>query len=81
MKERKKLIFPGLRREPIKLLNRACTAHEGTGRPLEGSWKPRQENEPGGFLCSRELARGRERERETDRHTDMGTQASGGGRV
>ena len=34
VKERKKLIFPGLRREPIKP-NRACTAHEGTGCSLE----------------------------------------------
>ena len=34
--ERKKLIVPGLCREPIKPLNRACTAHKGTGRPLEG---------------------------------------------
>ena len=65
MKEGKKLIFPGLCREPIKLLNRACTAHVGTGRPLEGSWKPRQESELGGFPHSRELAGGRERERKT----------------
>ena len=35
VKKRKKLIFPGLCREPIKPLNKACTAHEGTGCPLE----------------------------------------------
>ena len=35
VKERKKLVFPGLHREPIKPYNRACTSHEGSGHPLE----------------------------------------------
>ena len=51
------------------------------GALSRGSWKPGQENELGGFLCSRELAGGRERERERDRKKDTGTQASGGARV
>ena len=40
------------------------------GAFLRGSWKPRQESEHDGFLRSRELARGRERERNKK---DMGT--------
>ena len=39
VKERRKQIFPGLHREPIKPLNRACTAHKGTVRHLEGVLK------------------------------------------
>ena len=39
VKERKKLVFPGLRREPIKPYNRACTSHEGSGHPLEEVFK------------------------------------------
>ena len=75
MKEKKKLVFPGLCREPIKPLSRACTTHEGTGCLLEEVLEPRQENELGRFLHSRELTRERKRKK------DMGTQASGGGRV
>ena len=43
------------------------------GALLKGSCKPRQENELGGFLHSRELAR--EREGENERKKDTGTQA------
>ena len=50
------------------------------GALSRGSWKPGQENELGGFLCSRELAGGREREKERERERrDTGTQASDGG--
>ena len=79
MKERKRLIFLGLLRKPIKPLDRACIAHVGAGRPLKKSWKPRQENEFGRPWHSMESARKRERERE--REKDMGTQVSGGTRV
>ena len=37
------------------------------GALSRGSWKPGQENEFGGFLCSRELAGGRERERKREK--------------
>ena len=64
MKERKKLIFPGLCREPIKPLNRACTTHEDTGCPLEelleaqaGEWARR--------VSTLQRISWRERERET----------------
>ena len=33
--ERERPIFLGLHGKPIKPLHRACTAHEGMGRPLE----------------------------------------------
>ena len=36
VKERKRLIFLGLHRKPIKPLHRACSVHEGLRRPLDG---------------------------------------------
>lgn len=75
VKERKKPKFPGLCREPIKPQNWACTAHKGTGRPLEEVLKAwgRRGVSLGGFPRARELAV--ERERERVRKKDMGTQA------
>ena len=66
VKERKKLIFPGLCREPrtgLALLTKA------QGTLSRRSWKPGQENELSGFPSSRESAGGRERERERERKT------------
>ena len=34
--ERKRLIFLGLRRKPIKPLHGACSVHGGLRRPLDG---------------------------------------------
>jgi len=64
VKERKRLIFLGLLRKPIKPLDRACVAHVGSGHPLKKSWNPGQENELSGPWHSMESARKRERERE-----------------
>ena len=36
VKERKRLIFLGLHRKPIKPLHRACSVHEGLRHPLNG---------------------------------------------
>ena len=36
IKERKRLIFLGLHRKPIKPLHRACPIHEGLRHPLNG---------------------------------------------
>ena len=36
VKERKRLIFLGLHRKPIKPLHRACYVHRGLRRPLNG---------------------------------------------
>jgi len=38
-RKRERPIFPGVRGKPIKPLFRACTTHEGAGRPLEEVWK------------------------------------------
>ena len=40
-RERERPIFLGLREKPIKPLHRTCTAHEGTGCPLEEVLKAR----------------------------------------
>ena len=75
--ERKRLIFLGLRRKPIKPLHGACSVHKGLRSPLDGvkvqstflrgSLKPRQESElrdPRG-----------QPKRERERKKDMGTRA------
>ena len=36
VKERKRLIFLGLHRKPIKPLHGACSVHGGLRRPLDG---------------------------------------------
>ena len=66
VKERKRLIFLGLHRKPIKPLHGACSVHEGLRRPLNevkvqdtfsrGSQKPGQESELREPLRSRESA-------------------------
>ena len=75
VKEKKRLILPGLCREPIKSLTqdlRLSWRHqvpsqgggEGTGRLLKRVLEARQESELDGFLHSRELAKERERQKE-----------------
>ena len=39
VKERKRLILPGLRSKPIKSLTQDLVSHEGTGHPLDGGWR------------------------------------------
>ena len=36
VEERKRLIFLGLHRKPIKPLHGTCSVHEGLRRPLDG---------------------------------------------
>ena len=55
-RERERPIFLGLRRKPIKPVHRTCTAHRGTGRPLEEVFKARWEGELGRLPRSEELA-------------------------
>ena len=86
VKERKRMILPGLRREPIKSLTQDLgfsRRHQAPSRGgvkaqgafLRESWKPEQKSELDGFLRSRELAeeRKRQKERQTDRQPDRQT--------
>ena len=79
MKERKKLILPGLGRKPIKSLTqdlRLSRRHRAPSRGwgvksqgalLRKSEKPGQGSEQDGSLCSKESAEERERERKREK--------------
>ena len=85
VKERKRLILPGLRREPIKSLTqdlRLSRRHwvpswgggEGTGRLLERVLEAREGEWARQVSALQRISRG-EREREKERKKDTGTQA------
>ena len=86
LRERKRLMSPGLRGKPRALFLGLALLHVGTRHPLEwvkaqcafsrGSQKPGQESELSGPLSPKELAENREREKE--RHGD---QSSDGAKV
>lgn len=80
MKERKRLILPGLRRKPIKSLTQDLHLSQRHRAPSRGgvkaqgaflreSQKPGQDSEQDGSLCSKESAGERERERKKDTGT------------
>ena len=67
-RERERPIFLGLHRKPIKPLHRTCTAHKGTGRPLEEVLKAQVGSELVGRLPhSEELAVENEKESQPSR--------------
>ena len=87
VKERKRLILPGLRRKPIKSLTQDLHLSRRHRAPSRGGWRQRAPSReslrsPGRRvsktgLCTprNQLRRVRERERERERQTDTGTQA------